>query len=209
MVKFSLECRLPHSIRINRHRIPIRTSYQTVLYCLSVLSDDVLEDTDKVDLCLRAFLPVPIYLFWARRYGTALFEEIFQKFVNVDGKKRTGSKSMDFFQDAAAIYAGFYQCYGLDLLGRDRRLHWWKFLKLLNGLPDDTRLMQLVSIRTRPMPKPNKYNAQERAALLRLKAENRLEITEEERNQQFQAGLAKMASAMLAIAKKDGKHEKD
>lgn len=209
MVKFSLECRLPHSIRVNRHRVPIRTSYQTVLYCLSVLTDDVLEDTDKVDLCLRAFLPIPVYWVCARKNRSDLFGAIFKNFVNVNGKKRNGPKSMDFFQDAAAIYAGFYQCYGMDLLGKDRRLHWWKFLQLLNGLPDDTRLMQIVSIRTRPMPKPNKYNAQERAVLLRLKAENRLEITEEERNQQFQAGLAKMASAMLAIAKKDGKHEKD
>lgn len=130
-----------------------------------------------------------------------LFRVYFDSFVHVGKQKKGTKKVLDFSQDAQYIYSSFWQCYGLDLLGKDRKLHWWSFVSLLGGLSDDTRLMQVISIRTRPLPKPTKYNQEERAQLMKLKAEYTLKLTEEERRQQYQEGLAKLALSLEAWAK--------
>ena len=116
-------------------------------------------------------------------------------------KQTTHQKSMDFIQDGPLIYAAFMQAYGIDLNAQRGKLHWWKFTALLHGLPSNTRLMEIVQIRTRPMPAPTKYNAQERAQLARLKQEYALELTAEEREKQLQEGLRGVARMMLSMAK--------
>lgn len=144
-------------------------------------------------LCL-ALLLRPLSRLRAGRLEAAdkirLFEAIFRDYVDTGGKKTGGEKALDFDQDAGLIYAAFAQCYGLDLVGKDRGLHWWKFAQLLGGLPEDTRLMQVASIRTRPLPKPTRYNAEERQSLLRLKGLYRLEETAAERERRLQDGPA-------------------
>ena len=112
----------------------------------------------------------------------------------------THQKSMDFIQDGPLIYAAFMQAYGMDLVEQRGILHWWKFNALLRGLPSNTRLMEVVQIRTKPMPAPNRYNAQERAELARLKQEFALELTEAEREEQLQNGLRNMAQMLLQMA---------
>lgn len=43
-----------------------------------------------------------------------------------------GPKAFDFHQDADAIYAAFWERYGIDL--SHAALHWWQFMALLEGL---------------------------------------------------------------------------
>ena len=62
-------------------------------------------------------------------------------------------------------------------------------------------MMRIVSIRTRPMPKPTKYNAEERQNLLRLKAIYRLEESDAERRRRLQDGLRKMAVMLEGMAR--------
>ena len=182
----------------------LRTAFRRVLQCYQVMGDDALDDGDKIGMCLGLLL-YPVSRLRAAWLPAAkkirLFETIFREYVDTDGKKAGGEKALDFDQDAGLIYAAFAQCYGMDLLGRDRSLHWWKFAQLLGGLPEDTRLMQVVSIRTRPMPKPTKYNAEERQNLLRLKGLYRLEEAEEEKHRRLQDGLRKMAVLLEGMAR--------
>ena len=182
----------------------LRTAFRRVLQCYQVMGDDVLDDGDKIGMCLGLLL-YPVSRLRAAWLPAAkkirLFETIFREYVDTGGKKAGGEKALDFDQDAGLIYAAFAQCYGMDLLGRDRSLHWWKFAQLLGGLPEDTRLMQVVSIRTRPMSKPTKYNAEERQNLLRLKGLYRLEEAEEEKHRRLQDGLRKMAVIMEGMAR--------
>lgn len=110
-------------------------------------------------------------------------------------------KSMDFIQDGPLIYAAFMQTYGIDLQKERGRLHWWQFSALLQGLPANTRLVEVMQIRLRPMPAPTKYNAEERAQLARLKQDFALELTAEEREERLQDGLRKVATYLLSISK--------
>lgn len=115
-------------------------------------------------------------------------------------KKTSGGKVFDFIQDGALIYAAFMQAYGIDLIEEQGKLHWWKFQALFGGLPSNTKFIEVVSIRRRELPKPNKHNAEQRAELMRLKQLYALDITQEEREQNLQEGLKKMAMALIARA---------
>ena len=83
---------------------------------------------------------------------------------------QSGPRTLDMQQDWGLIYAAFLQAYGIDLDKELPRLHWRRFLSLLQGIPDGTKLAWVQEIRATPMPKPTRYNAEERARLSKLKA---------------------------------------
>lgn len=56
-------------------------------------------------------------------------------------------RAFDFEQDAGRIYAAFLQAYGMDLV-RVEYLHWWAFLALLENLPEETAMGQVMAWRT-------------------------------------------------------------
>lgn len=182
-------------------KIRIKPYVRNVLFCLEVLNDSVLSNADKTDLCIKVLVG-----YWHGRLSKKekLLEEIF-KFLQGDNQKEEGQKVFDFEQDAALIYAGFLQAYGIDLHKRKwRRMHWHTFMSLFSGLPEETRIMQIISIRAKPLPKPTKYNAEERQQLMRLKAIYRLEVSEEERERQLAAGLWKLAEMLQSMAREGG-----
>lgn len=54
---------------------------------------------------------------------------------------------LDFEHDAEAIFASFMQAYKINLLEQQGKLHWFEFIALLNNLPDDTAISQIISLR--------------------------------------------------------------
>lgn len=79
---------------------------------------------------------------------------------NEDGKEEkkaavsSRKRLYDFSQDADALLSSFWQAYGIDL-ERDE-IHWWKFRRLMFGLPADTPFMQRVHIRSVDLNKVDK-----------------------------------------------------
>lgn len=59
--------------------------------------------------------------------------------------RRGGSREIDLIEDGEMIVAAFQQAYGIDLTATD--MHWHRFKALLTGIPDDTRLAQVMGIR--------------------------------------------------------------
>lgn len=53
----------------------------------------------------------------------------------------------DIRYDGDYIYASFLQAYGIDLFDVQGQLHWKKFNALLSGLPEGTKLMEVIKIR--------------------------------------------------------------
>ena len=191
------------SVRYKFLRIRINTSYQTVLKCFDVFADDLIGDFDRIDVCLYLLVRARFILrLLTPKHKFALFDLIYKRFIDAPNKKAEGEKHFDFNQDAGFIYSSFLQCYHNDLVGKDRKLHWWSFIALFSGLSDDTKIVQIMSIRSRPLPKPTKFNAEERRQLMKLKHLYRLELSEGERKQQFQKGLAKVAIALQGLAQR-------
>ena len=114
-------------------------------------------------------------------------------------RKKKGPNVTSFTQDAGLIRAAFRQAYGIDLY-RDR-LHWIEFTELLNAIPEDTRYSWVVGIRARPIPPATKWNQKEREWLARAKADVAIQMTEEEREKQYDKDVADIASALMAWAK--------
>ena len=56
-------------------------------------------------------------------------------------------RTIDFIQDASLIYSAFRQTYGINLFNEYGRLHWYEFIALLEGLPEDTLLYPVRNIR--------------------------------------------------------------
>ena len=60
---------------------------------------------------------------------------------------KQGQAPYDIRYDGDYIYASFLQAYGIDLFDVQGKLHWRKFNALLSGLPEGTKLMEVIKIR--------------------------------------------------------------
>lgn len=86
----------------------------------------------------------------------------------------------DIRYDGDYIYSSFLQAYGIDLFDVQGELHWRKFNALLSGLPEGTKLMEVIKIRKW---KPQKGDSSEyKEEMRRLQKDYALpnEIIEEE-----------------------------
>ena len=135
---------------------PIDACFRTVLACIRINADPDRPALEKA-YCVakKFFLAHPPPDMW----------ELFARFVaGSDEGDRDNEPVMDFEQDAAAIYASFWQQYGIDLLQSE--LHWVAFRALLVGLTEDTCFGQRVRLRTMD---DSKLPPDERAKLRKLK----------------------------------------
>lgn len=74
-------------------------------------------------------------------------------------------------QDHALIVAAFQQAYGISL-DELKSMHWWRFLALLSGLPESTRMAEVMKVRA--MPISGKDSPEQRQA--KIKAKNAVAI---------------------------------
>lgn len=135
-------------------------AFDNVLDALEALSDVEMTSLDRID----SFLAIMIGDFdegWdiQTRYDAVNetishinSEPIENEPVDLDGnpmpKKRDKEESVvSFSLDAKYIYAAFVQSYGIDLIDQQGSLHWVKFSALLNSLPDNTLMRQIIDIR--------------------------------------------------------------
>lgn len=93
-----------------------------------------------------------------------------------------------FCQDAALIYAGFYQQYGIDLTTAE--LHWYQFRALLSGLGEETLFGRVLGYRM--MDLSSLKNKGKRQFYAKMKALYRLKDyrTEEEKEAAVSTALA-------------------
>jgi len=81
------------------------------------------------------------------------YESLLRFYHGADTPGRSGGKgsgsgelAMDFACDADYLTAAFQQAYHIDLTAE--RIHWWRFLALLRGLPEETTMAKIMSWRT-------------------------------------------------------------
>lgn len=183
------------AVQIGRKRYPLRLTYDRVLFVLDALKDPLLTDQDRLRLALGLLMRgrVPRSLHLQEQLLNAIMAAIDQQ-----NKKHDGPPVMSLIQDAPLIHAAFRQAYGIDLHNVD--LPWETFCLLLSGLPENTRFCEVVAIRARPIPQPDKHNAKYIEELLKAKASVALELTPEQRESSFQAGLNSLAQSLMAWA---------
>lgn len=98
-----------------------------------------------------------------------LIDILGNKFKPPKNEEDTKERTYDFMHDAKYIYSSFLKDYQINLYDFHGKMHWEVFLALFEGLSDDTRIKQIINIRTRELPN-GKGTEKEREELLRLKS---------------------------------------
>lgn len=181
--------RLPDSVTVGRKRIKVDLDFRNVLRMLDVLQRDDLMPDAREWLAVRCVCRKPV---------KGMMAEL-RKLLFAEPPKSDGKRVTSFEQDAGLIRAAFWQVYGVNLW--TAKLHWFEFIELMQGIPEGNRYSDVVGIRMREMPEPTKWNAKERAWLIRAKAAVALKRTEKEIDEDYQRGVKAVFDALLPHAK--------
>lgn len=181
---------LPYEVEYNGEIYNVDLSYSVFFAVADLLEDDRLAEIQRVRLALDMFIGPDAPL------DPELLRAVYD-LIKDDRPKRDGPKYMDIEQDWPYICASFQQAYGIDLY-KDKTIHILRFQALLQGLPADTKMAEVIGIRAAEIPAANKHNQKEIARLTRLKAVYALRGT----GKDFQNGLAGLFELLEARAKR-------
>lgn len=161
---FKLNDPLNDYVTINDEEHPIYMAFDNVMSALETFDDKELSESDR----LYIFLGIMLHDYDQELISALDFEaqvdagkQIIDRInsepienqpVDLEGNpmpqpKRDGEQLVSFLFDAKYIYAAFMQAYGIDLIEQQGSLHWSKFSALLNALPDNTLMRQIIDIR--------------------------------------------------------------
>ena len=143
----------------------IHNSHRNYITALKLIRSEKIFEEDKVELVLPLLFKDEI----PKGKEVEAIQNYFNLFTEEHRPKRKGEPSFDIVQDADYIYAGFMQSYGMDLDNVDLKIE--KFIALLKGLPTNTKLSDIIRIRTMPIPQRTKWNAQQIADIIEAKHE--------------------------------------
>lgn len=180
----------------NGRKIKLNISFDTVLDMYDIFKDGILLDSEKSQFALALLVKgrkIPHL-----RVLDIIFKEQIETFQRQSSRNQL--RVVDFKQDSSYIYSSFLMDYGIDLVEQQGKLHWQKFISLFQGLSEKTKIREIMSIRARPLPKPDKHNQDYICSLTELKAYYALEISQEERERNFQEGLKRLAETLKARA---------
>lgn len=186
--------RLPDGVTVNGKHYKCNFDFRNVLKMLDIMQREDINPDARDYLCAKCVCRPPNN---ARDVYNALCSMLFEK------PPQTGEKSLTSFeQDAGLIRAAFRQVYGIDLF-RDK-LTWFEFKELLQNLPEGNRYNDVIGIRARPLPAPNKYNAKEREWLIKAKQSVALHLTEAEAAKKYDNDVSRIFAGLIAMIPKDG-----
>ena len=176
---FKLHEKLETEVEIDGEVYEVNLAFDNVMLLLTIVDDRSLTDEEKVDAGIYTLLGTQLELEIDQR--VKVFEALMENFIQGSDKRglqvdlegnvmpEVNRKPVyDLFHDGEYIYSSFRQAYGMNLLEEQGRLDWREFKALLRDLPDDTKLKQVIDIRTRPYPK-GKGMSEERKQLKELK----------------------------------------
>ncbi|MBE5922051.1 MAG: hypothetical protein E7269_04775 [Lachnospiraceae bacterium] len=161
-------------------KVELDLSYDSVLNAKRVFGDDNLDNSMKILTALEILVcskKILARLTWQEKQQ--LLETIFEE--KIASKERVSTKPsavplLDFELDGEYIYASFLQDYQLDLIDAQGKLSWKRFLALMQGLSDKTKMKEVINIRAMELPEPNGRNGKIRQNIMELKSHYALPV---------------------------------
>ena len=184
--------RLPTGVVVDGRFYALDFDFRNVLRMMETLGNDNLMPEARDFLALKCLMKRP------RNVAKVLAAAREILFVGTPG---TGERLTSFEQDAGLIRSAFRQVYRIDLF-RDH-VHWLEFTELLQNLPEGNRYEEVLGIRARPLPAPNKYNAKEREWLLKAKQQCSLHLTEKEAAKKYDRDVGNVFSGLMSMIPKE------
>lgn len=183
-------------ITFDGRRYRLNLDYRKVLDCYDVLKRQDITDVNQVDICLDILAGGKTRRLSPRKKAE-LFRLIYDKHIRLNKRRGdSGPNLVDFRRDFDLIFASFYQAYHIDLT-RDK-LDWYHFYNLFQGLPAGTKIREVMDIRQREIPAPNKHNQKEIIALQKLKNYWCLPASELECN--YASGIHQLFNSLANMA---------
>ena len=142
---------LPESIQADGREVRILTDFRAWIQFLELFGDKNIDDADKAAM-LPHWLEEPQPLTREIVEGLCAFcraRELEPDPPDDDEPEDPESRPprWDWSVDAKFVIGDFRRFYGIDLL-RVEYLHWWEFRALFTALPEDSRSMQRIGIRS-------------------------------------------------------------
>ena len=177
--------------------IPISADFRNMIQVDLILREEGVPDAEKTMAALSQLYPeIPADLEQAVR-GLAWFFSRGGQETGENGKGPEGGptppRAFDYDQDANLIYAAFYATYGISLTTVEF-LHWWEFLALFEGLPEDTLIKRVMYWRTAnlsELPKEERKHVRKMRKLFALKEAPQEVLTAEEMEEKAKEDLAR------------------
>ena len=187
--------KLPTVLTVGRRRYRLDLDYRNVLRMLDILARNDLLPAARTWKALRCVMRRP-----PTKGAEQALEALKAILFPIPKGGVSGERLIDYTQDADYIRAAFRQCYRIDL--DTARLHWLTFQALVAGLPEGCKYMEIVGIRARPLPKPTKYNHDERENLMKAKLAYALDKTETESARDYDRGVQNVFAGLLSMVQK-------
>lgn len=184
--------KLPDGVTVDGRFYALDFDFRNVLRMMETLGNDNLMPDARDFLALKCLTKRP------RNVSKVLAAA---KGVLFSGTPGTGERLTSFEQDAGLIRSAFRQVYRIDLF-RDH-VHWLEFTELLQNLPEGNRYEEVLGIRARPLPAPNKYNAKEREWLLKAKQQCALHLSEAEAAKKYDRDVGNVFSGLMSMIPKE------
>ena len=149
---------LPKTYEYKELEIEIDLTFDNVLDLFDVLKMIELSEFHRAELCLVLLFGDGVI---EPEDAIEVWNDIFDRFLDstkgvvvrydLAGNKmptKTSEPLIDLDQDAEYLYSSFIQAYGINLIQEQGKLHWFEFKALLNGLPENTIIKQIIHIRS-------------------------------------------------------------
>lgn len=165
---------------------PVDMSFNNILVFTDMWNDKVLDVEEKLDLGISLLINPKdeegkeIELDIPYLDKQEIIRDLIENYIQDGAKEETldrkgnpmpvmqSKPNYSIKHDDNAIFASFMQTYHMDLDEQKGKLHWKKFVCMLEGLPSETRFKEIIDIRQKDMPK-GKGSEKERAELKKLK----------------------------------------
>lgn len=161
-----LSRKLTDKLVIDDEEFPLNLSFDNVLRLFEMWRDEDVPEFVKPHFGIRILTGETLEDFTVEEMSE-VFNEVFEEHISLstvednhveydlagNPMKTTASNGKqeqapyDIRYDGDYIYASFLQAYGIDLFDVQGELHWKKFNALLSGLPEGTKLMEVIKIR--------------------------------------------------------------
>lgn len=135
---------LPETITVEGISYPVETDFRVGIRLCALWQDTAFPPCVRALVFLKRSCPAA----WKGENEPPL-DKLLSALLTFYGFTETMSHErpvFDLMWDDERIVASFQAAYGIDLLHTP--LHWWHFLLLLQQLPPDTVLMQVIRLRT-------------------------------------------------------------
>ena len=149
---------LPKTYKYKGQEIEIDLTFDNVLDLFDVIGMEELSEFHRAKLCLVLLFEDDVI---EPEDTIEVWNDIFDRFLvstkeevvryDIAGNEMPTKKEeplIDLDQDAEYLYSSFIQAYGIDLIQEQGKLHWLKFKALLNGLPENRIIKQIIHIRS-------------------------------------------------------------